>query len=405
MIVPEPVLVPPQRFTLPPPPDGDVDAAREMARALRRAADQVEAAQRRAHRVLEDAHRSWTGQSARAAHHPLQLLDTQTRVVAHSLRSSADRMDDYARALERARHQHHWSLKKIAVVASVVVLTGAVVVATVGLAAPAAAAADAAIVGSEIAAATSAASLAGTAALEAAEAITLAVRALRALQAAARFIRPVVGQAAVMTDLRAYQQVRDVGTLDAVGLAGGFGREVLVGGIGGRLDGVLGAVGADTASPLLRWLAPTVAKAGGQAGLSVADQAVFDQQVSGWAVVDAASGSVRDSLVDLDSRTHVGVTAGDTFGPRPPDRVPDKVGGVLAWLDRHRGAPPPGYAGGRVFRNDDELLPPGRYLEYDVDARPTPGTGRNAERIVIDQDNGRVYYTATHYEGGFRRVR
>ncbi len=298
MLAPEPVLVPPQTFRLPAPPNGDVAAARQLARALRSTADQVEASQRRAHRVLDDARRQWTGRSATAVAHPLQLLDTRTRDVTRSLRNSAEAMERYAAHLARAHEQHRWSLAKVSRIAAVVVVTTGIVVVTIGAAAPAAAAADAAVVGAELGATAGAVAAATAAGVEAAESLALAVRALQALRAVATFVRPQVVHSAVLTDALAYRQVRDTGTLQVRSLVGQGGRDLLVGSVGGRLDDALGGLGREAANPVLRWLVPTAAKAGGQAGVSVTDQLVFDQQVSGLEITDAVGASLRDSALD-----------------------------------------------------------------------------------------------------------
>ncbi|MDQ6602076.1 MAG: ribonuclease [Chloroflexota bacterium] len=89
--------------------------------------------------------------------------------------------------------------------------------------------------------------------------------------------------------------------------------------------------------------------------------------------------------------------------PRPvstavaaPSDVPTKAYETLRYVESHNGNPPPGYAGGTTFENRERRLPLGHYKEYDVD--PRASGGRNADRLVIDQDNGRAYYTSDHYD-------
>ena len=65
-------------------------------------------------------------------------------------------------------------------------------------------------------------------------------------------------------------------------------------------------------------------------------------------------------------------------------------------IQRHEGKPLPGYIGGGAFQNRERRLPPGRYREYDVNPK-IRGRSRGAERIVIEQDSGRAYYTGDHY--------
>ncbi|MEW1696998.1 ribonuclease domain-containing protein [Streptomyces sp. NPDC091278] len=53
--------------------------------------------------------------------------------------------------------------------------------------------------------------------------------------------------------------------------------------------------------------------------------------------------------------------------------------------------------GSNVYGNRSGDLPPeGHYREYDVNPR-TPGTHRDAERLVRDADTHTVWYTGDHY--------
>ncbi len=74
--------------------------------------------------------------------------------------------------------------------------------------------------------------------------------------------------------------------------------------------------------------------------------------------------------------------------------VPEKVLHVLE-IVRTTGRPPEGYVGGRVFENREGRLPAdGDYREFDVD--PHVG-GRNAERIIVEWNSKKAWYTADHY--------
>jgi ribonuclease T1 len=80
-----------------------------------------------------------------------------------------------------------------------------------------------------------------------------------------------------------------------------------------------------------------------------------------------------------------------------PERVaPQKAHDLLVQLQSRQGKPLPGYIGGREFRNRERRLPRGHYREYDVNPK-IRGRPRDAERIVIEQDTGRAYYTSDHY--------
>jgi len=88
----------------------------------------------------------------------------------------------------------------------------------------------------------------------------------------------------------------------------------------------------------------------------------------------------------------------------PPDRPWHRVArdplqrakDLLAAIQQRGGHVLPGYIGGQVFQNREGRLPHGHYREYDVN--PTVrGRPRDAERIVIEQETGTVYYTSDHY--------
>ena len=73
-----------------------------------------------------------------------------------------------------------------------------------------------------------------------------------------------------------------------------------------------------------------------------------------------------------------------------------KAKDLLEAIQQHEGKALPGYIGGRVFQNRERRLPPGHYREYDVNPK-VRGRSRDAERIVIEQDTGRAYYSGNHY--------
>lgn len=75
---------------------------------------------------------------------------------------------------------------------------------------------------------------------------------------------------------------------------------------------------------------------------------------------------------------------------------PRKAYDLLKQLQARGGIPLPGYIGGRDFQNRERRLPRGSYREYDVNPK-IRGRGRDAERIVIEQQTGKAYYTRDHY--------
>ncbi len=75
--------------------------------------------------------------------------------------------------------------------------------------------------------------------------------------------------------------------------------------------------------------------------------------------------------------------------------VPQKALNVLQVV-RTTGQPPDGYVGGRVFQNREGRLPSGGdYREFDVD----PHNGqRNAERLIVEWNTKKAWYTGDHYQ-------
>ncbi len=89
-------------------------------------------------------------------------------------------------------------------------------------------------------------------------------------------------------------------------------------------------------------------------------------------------------------------------------RIPQKVYDVLKYIKDHHQAMP-GYVGGRIFSNREELLPrednkgkPVLYHEWDVNPK-IDGQNRGTERIITGTD-GRAWYTNDHYHS-FRQIK
>lgn len=77
--------------------------------------------------------------------------------------------------------------------------------------------------------------------------------------------------------------------------------------------------------------------------------------------------------------------------------IPQKARDVLREIQGRNGEPPPGYVGGRRFENRERRVPKGTYREYDVNPK-IRNKDRGSERIVIEQNSGKAYYTADHYK-------
>ena len=78
-------------------------------------------------------------------------------------------------------------------------------------------------------------------------------------------------------------------------------------------------------------------------------------------------------------------------------KVPQQAVSVLNEV-KATGHAPQGFVGGRRFQNREARLPSaGNYREYDVSPGRS-GVSRGAQRIVVDHDSGRAWYTSDHYK-------
>lgn len=125
-----------------------------------------------------------------------------------------------------------------------------------------------------------------------------------------------------------------------------------------------------------------------------------------WGVASSAGPSEsRAPAVELAEETEASAPAlPERQISRPRTAIertaPAKAYALLEALQRRNGEPLAGYVGGQVFQNRERRLPLGRYKEYDVN-RKVPGRSRDAERLVIEQDTGKAYYTDDHYRTFF----
>lgn len=115
--------------------------------------------------------------------------------------------------------------------------------------------------------------------------------------------------------------------------------------------------------------------------------ASYELPVSSAAVtsVQSAGPALHDAPPPLDGQRH-----------RAAKDPLQKAKDLLKAIRQHGGNALPGYIGGREFQNRERRLPRGHYREYDVNPK-VRGRSRDAERIVIEQDTGRAYYTGNHY--------
>ncbi len=117
----------------------------------------------------------------------------------------------------------------------------------------------------------------------------------------------------------------------------------------------------------------------------------------GPALLDTPVPHLTPAPAQTPAATDGSVRAGPDSTPRQMrDTIPSVARETLQAIEARHGEPLPGYVGGRNFQNRERVLPRGRYREYDVHPK-VAGKNRGAERIVINQANGKAYYTADHY--------
>jgi uncharacterized protein YukE len=165
-------------------PTDDADALQRLAADWRELASLLQAEARRAASEVDRLRRDWSGPGSLAAPTPLQRLLDDTATVCRALRDAAQQVEALALALRQASEDHDWSWRKITAIGAVVVVSAAAIAVTVGsagAATPGAAAAESAVVG------------AAAAEMAAASATALVARAAaaRALLAAAQLARTV----------------------------------------------------------------------------------------------------------------------------------------------------------------------------------------------------------------------
>jgi uncharacterized protein YukE len=197
-----PEQIGPGRWLLPRLPPSDPAALRRLASDCRELQAALGGVTRDAEWVLADLRRDWSGDAAAAAPVPLLTLREDLRIVRRALEVFADELERLATALDEAGQSHGWSWRKIAVVSTVVAVTAASIVVTVGSAgvgSPGAAAAETAVLSAaagEMASATVTAAQAESAAVEG---LLFAARLARSVEGLRAIVVPRVVTAALTT--------------------------------------------------------------------------------------------------------------------------------------------------------------------------------------------------------------
>ncbi len=148
---------------------------------------------RRAASEVDRLRHDWRGPGSLAAPTPLQRLLDDTATVCRALRDAAEQVEALALALRHAREQHDWSWRKITAIGAVVAVSAAaiaVTVASAGAATPGAAAAESAAVGAAAAEMAAASTTALVARAAAARALLAVAQLARTVQVARAIVVP-----------------------------------------------------------------------------------------------------------------------------------------------------------------------------------------------------------------------
>ena len=183
----------PGRWLLPPMPSDDADSLQRLAADWRELAALLDAEARRAAAEVDRLRRDWSGPGSLAAPIPLQRLLDDTATVCRALRDAAEQVDALALAVRNAREQHHWSWRKAVAIGAVVAVSAAAVAVTVasaGAATPGAAAAESAAVGAAAAEMAAASTAALVARAGAARALLAVAQLARTVQVARGIVVP-----------------------------------------------------------------------------------------------------------------------------------------------------------------------------------------------------------------------
>jgi len=75
--------------------------------------------------------------------------------------------------------------------------------------------------------------------------------------------------------------------------------------------------------------------------------------------------------------------------------IPEHVHAVLSHIRKMGGTAPGGFVGPRPFHNRERRLADATYVVFDVYPY-VAGQNRGPERLIIDVDSGRAFYTSDH---------
>ncbi|MDQ1688487.1 MAG: hypothetical protein QOK42_1462 [Frankiaceae bacterium] len=193
----------PAPVTLPRVAASPVDA-RRLARAYRESARTTEDAARQLRQVVQGL--PWAGRAAQSRWVPAEVVLGDLHRLAEGLHEVARSLESYAHALDKAHEKHHWSLKKLAVIGAVVVVTAVAVTVTMGAAAVAVGTAEAALAEGALAGAGAAVTAATAAEAGATASLLSSAGMMTGLRVLGTFVLPKLAQAEIAGGLSALQQ-------------------------------------------------------------------------------------------------------------------------------------------------------------------------------------------------------
>ncbi|MDX6273788.1 MAG: hypothetical protein QOJ92_998 [Frankiales bacterium] len=178
--------------------------ARRLARAYRESARTTEDAARQLRQVVQGL--PWAGRAAQSRWVPAEVVLGDLHRLAEGLHEVARSLESYAHALDKAHEKHHWSLKKLAVIGAVVVVTAVAVTVTMGAAAVAVGTAEAALAEGALAGAGAAVTAATAAEAGATASLLSSAGMMTGLRVLGTFVLPKLAQAEIAGGLSALQQ-------------------------------------------------------------------------------------------------------------------------------------------------------------------------------------------------------
>lgn len=212
-----------QTWVIPPMPDDDVTALRGLAAAYRQFSGALRLLAGRLRTVVAPLPRTWAGSGAAASGHLVAVVLADIEQVCAGLDAVTVALDDCAARLEHAQEQHRWSWQKIVKVGAIVVVSGAAIYVTAGLAAPEAAAASSAAISGEVAVGEAAVASAVTARTGLSVALSSSGRLFAAVRGLGAVVRPQLPYAIGFTGADAASDVAKDGQLDVKRVATDFG--------------------------------------------------------------------------------------------------------------------------------------------------------------------------------------